>query len=83
MAGDATTTWRAEMFDLLLVDGPITLTAMSRVAWNGDGERVDRILFHLSDKQSRAETCAVFGLSQDELDEILERAGERELWYIS
>lgn len=83
MAGDATTTWRAELFDLLLVDGPIALTAMSRVAWNGDGDRVDRILFHLSDRQSRAETCAVFGLSQEELDGILERAGERELWRIS
>lgn len=83
MAGDATTTWRAELFDLLLIDGPIRLTAMSRKAWNGDGERIDRILFHLSDKQSRAETCAVFRLSQDELDEILERAGERELWHIS
>jgi hypothetical protein len=71
------------MFELLLVDGPVHLTAMSKVSWNGDGELVDQVLFHLSDRRSRAETCERFGLSQEELDGILEKADERELFRIS
>ena len=70
------------MFDLLIVDGPLHLTAMSRVTWNGDGERVDRILFHLADRRSRAETCECFDISEEELDAILDKAGERELFRI-
>lgn len=82
VAGDSTTRARADLFDLLLADGPCCLTAISRVSWSSDVGKVDRVLFHLADGRDRASTCSEFGLSESDLDAILTRANEPELFRI-
>lgn len=78
MAGDSTTARRAAFFDCFNEDGPLYLTAITRLSWE-DVNTVDKILFHLADNLDRAKTCRQFDLSSNELDDLLAKAGEDEL----
>jgi hypothetical protein len=83
MAGDATTSRRADFFDCLSEEGSICLTAITRLSWHEHVNEVDRIFFHLADRRDRALTCQVFGIELDYLDELVRRSGEDDLAAVS
>jgi hypothetical protein len=79
MARRKHTVRRAELFDLLTEDGPLCLTAITRLSWHETVRTVDRILFHLADGRDPEETCQVFEIDRDYLVEIVRRSEEDEL----
>ncbi len=79
MAGDATTTRRAELFDCLTEDGMVCLTAITKLSWHDQVGEVDRIFFHLADRRDKTLTCEVFDLEMEYLDELIRRSGEADL----
>lgn len=70
---------RAELFDLLTEDGPICLTAITKLSWHETVGQVDRILFHLADGRDPGLTCQVFEIDREYLFEIVRRSEEDEL----
>lgn len=78
MAGDSNTRARAEMFDLLLEDGPVCLTAITRISWGSQVERVDRVLFYLAEHRCLETTAAEFGIQADDVKAIADASGENE-----
>lgn len=79
MARSGHTVKKAELFDLLTEDGPLCLTAITKLSWHEMVEEVDRILFHLADGKDPGATCQVFEIEQDYLIEIVRRSNEDEL----
>ena len=79
MAGDATTTRRADLFDALSEEGMVCLTAITRLSWHDQVDEVDRIFFHLADRRDRQLTCEVFDIDMEYLDELIRRSGEDDL----
>lgn len=78
MAGDSNTRARAEMFDLLLEDGPLCLTAITRISWGRQVERVDRVLFFLAEHRCVDTTAEEFGIEAHDVRAIAEASGENE-----
>lgn len=70
---------KAELFDLLTEDGPLCLTAITKLSWHETVEQVDRILFHLADGRDPGLTCEVFEIEHEYLVEIVRRSEEDEL----
>ena len=66
------------MFDLLLEDGPVCLTAITRVSWGARVAAVDRVLFFLAEHRCVYATAEEFGMRADEVREIAAVSGERE-----
>lgn len=78
MAGDANTRVRADMFDVLLEDGPLKLTAITRKSWGDRVEVADRVLFHFAENKSVTHTAAEVGVSQSMVVAIVTESGEPE-----
>jgi hypothetical protein len=66
------------MFDLLLEDGPLCLTAVTRVSWGSYVDTVDQVLFHLAEHRSLAVVAKQLGIGIDEVASIAEASGEPE-----
>ena len=79
MARNGHTARKAELFDLLAEDGPLCLTAITKLSWHEMAREVDRILFHLADGKDPEATCQVFAIEYDYLVEIVRRSDEDEL----
>jgi hypothetical protein len=79
MAGDSNTRARAEMFELLLEDGLCCLTAITKKSWGAKVEVVDRILFHVAEHRSLAQTAKMFGLPVEDISSIVVASQEAEL----
>ena len=67
------------MFDLLLEDGPLCLTAITRISWGAEVEAVDRVLFFLAEHGCVERTAQEFGVDEAYVRAVVERSGEIEL----
>jgi hypothetical protein len=79
VARNGHTVKKAELFDLLTEDGPLCLTAITKLSWHEMVAEVDRILFHLADGKNPEATCEVFEIDRAYLVEIVRRSDEDEL----
>jgi hypothetical protein len=79
VAGERSTGWRGELFDLLSEQGPLQLTAMTRIEWGAERSLVDAVLFSVAEGASVSEAAQSAGVSVQQASAWVQKSDEPEL----